>query len=107
MRNDSLRYLFPRLILLLILALPSLATLAADTITVTAEGLADPNADTYQRDQGLLIDDLRQDARRQVIEKAVGAFIDSNTLVENYVLIEDRVFSKSTGLIKQIGRAHV
>lgn len=102
MRNDSLRYLFPRLILLLILALPSLATLAADTITVTAEGLADPNADTYQRDQGLLIDDLRQDARRQVIEKAVGAFIDSNTLVENYVLIEDRVFSKSTGLIKRV-----
>lgn len=102
MRNDSLRSLLPRLILLLVLALPSLAILAADTITVTAEGLADPNADTYQRDQGLLIDDLRQDARRQVIEKAVGAFIDSNTLVENYVLIEDRVFSKSTGLIKRV-----
>lgn len=102
MRNDSLRSLLPRLILLLVLALASLATLAADTITVTAEGLADPNADTYQRDQGLLIDDLRQDARRQVIEKAVGAFIDSNTLVENYVLIEDRVFSKSTGLIKRV-----
>jgi serine/threonine-protein kinase len=76
--------------------------MAADTITVTAEGLADPNAETYQRDKGLMIDDLRQDARRQVIEKAVGAFIDSTTLVENYVLLEDRVFSQSTGLIKRV-----
>ncbi|MGB8146675.1 MAG: hypothetical protein WCF05_16130, partial [Chromatiaceae bacterium] len=67
---------------ILLLGLWSFAALAADTITVTAEGLADPNAETYQRDKGLLIDDLRQDARRQVIEKAVGAFIDSTTLVE-------------------------
>ena len=91
-----------RLLLIITLALSSLAAIAADTITVTAEGLADPNAETYQRDQGLMIDDLRQDARRQVIEKAVGTFIDSNTLVENYVLLEDRVFSKATGLIKRV-----
>jgi hypothetical protein len=82
--------------------LPGLPVLAADTIRVTAEGLADPNAEAYQRDQGIMLDDLRQDARRQVIEKAVGSFIDSNTLVENYVLLEDRVFSKSTGLIKRV-----
>jgi len=85
-----------------LLGLLSLPAFAADTITVTAEGLADPNAETYQRDKGLMIDDLRQDARRQVIEKAVGAFIDSSTLVENYVLLEDRVFSQSTGLIKRV-----
>ena len=87
---------------LLLLGLWSFAVLAADTITVTAEGLADPNAEAYQRDKGIMIDDLRQDARRQVIEKAVGAFIDSSTLVENYVLLEDRVFSQSTGLIKRV-----
>ncbi len=94
----ALRQLF----LLSLLGLLSFQALAADTLTVTAEGLADPNAETYQRDKGLLIDDLRQDARRQVIEKAVGAFIDSSTLVENYVLLEDRVFSQSTGLIKRV-----
>ncbi len=100
MRHISLRP--QRLFAIILLGLLSLPAIAADTITVTAEGLADPNADTYQRDKGLMIDDLRQDARRQVIEKAVGAFIDSSTLVENYVLLEDRVFSQSTGLIKRV-----
>lgn len=100
MRHISLRP--QRLFAIILLGLLSLPAFAADTITVTAEGLADPNAETYQRDKGLMIDDLRQDARRQVIEKAVGAFIDSSTLVENYVLLEDRVFSQSTGLIKRV-----
>ena len=74
----------------------------AETIIVTAEGLADPNADQYKRDKGLMIDDLRRDARRQAIEKVVGVYVESSTLIENYLLIDDRVFSKSKGLIKQI-----
>ncbi len=49
-----------------------------------------------------MIDDLRRDARRQAIEKAVGVYVESSTLVENYILIDDQVLSKSKGLIKQI-----
>ena len=75
---------------------------AQETIVVSAEGLADPNADTYKRDKGLMVDALRCDAKRQVIEKAVGAFVESSTLVENYALVRDRVFTKSQGLIKRI-----
>ncbi|MCK5229621.1 MAG: hypothetical protein KAR13_05110, partial [Desulfobulbaceae bacterium] len=56
----------------------------------------------YSRDKGLMIDSLRQDARRQVIEKAVGMYVDSTTLVENYVLISDRVLTHSKGIIKKI-----
>lgn len=74
----------------------------AETLIVSAEGLADPNSDAYQRDKGLMIDDLRRDAQRQAIEKAVGVYVESNTLVENYLLIEDKVLSRSKGLIKQI-----
>ncbi len=74
----------------------------ADTLIVTAEGLADPNAEVYKKDKGLMADDLRRDAQRQAIEKAVGVYVESNTLVENYLLIEDKVLSKSKGLIKQI-----
>jgi len=74
----------------------------AQTVIVTAEGLADPNAELYARDKALMIDDLRRDARRQAVEKAVGVYVESSTLVENYLLIEDRVLSKSRGLIKQI-----
>lgn len=75
---------------------------AVETIVVSAEGLADPNAETYQRDKGLLLDALREDARRQVVEKAVGTFVESSTLVENYELIHDRVLTRSQGLIKQV-----
>lgn len=74
----------------------------AETIIVTAEGLVDPNAEAFRKDKGLMIDELRRDAQRQAIEKAVGVYVESSTLVENYLLIEDRVLSKSKGLIKQI-----
>ena len=94
----ALRQLF----LLSLLGFFSFPALAADTLTVTAEGLANPNAETNPRVNGLMLEALRPDARRQVIEKAVGTFIDSSTLVENYVLLEDRVFSQSTGLIKRV-----
>ncbi len=72
------------------------------SMVVSAEGLADPEAETYQRDKGLLLDALREDARRQVIEKAVGTFVESSTLVENYELIHDRVLTRSKGLIKEV-----
>lgn len=75
---------------------------AENTITVTAEGLADPNADTYKRDKGLLVDDLRADAKRQIIEKAVGSYVESSTLMQNYALIHDKVLSRSQGLIKRV-----
>ncbi len=83
---------------------PSLGRSAekAETLIVTAEGLADPNSEVYKKDKGLMIDDLRRDAQRQAIEKAVGVYVESTTLVENYLLIEDKVLSKSKGLIKQI-----
>lgn len=74
----------------------------ANTIVVSAEGLADPEADTYKRDRGLMIEDLRKDAKRQVIEKAIGTFVESSTLVENYQLIDERVMTRSAGLIKRV-----
>ena len=72
------------------------------TITVTAEGLADPAGEAYARDKGLLLDALRADAKNQILEKAVGAYVESSTLVENYAVIKDRIFSRSQGIIKKI-----
>lgn len=90
-----------RCCLLTVLLVPKVSW-SADTILITAEGIADPHAEVYRRDKGLMIDDLRRDAERQAVEKAVGVYVESSTLVENYLLIEDRVMSKSSGLIKQI-----
>lgn len=93
---------FALMLLLAIVCVGTPAPAAMETIVVSAEGLADPNAETYQRDKGLLLDALREDARRQVVEKAVGTFVESSTLVENYELIHDRVLTRSEGLIKQV-----
>lgn len=75
---------------------------AADTIVVSAEGLVDPKAPGYQGNQALLLEDLRQDARRQAVEKAVGTLVAGSTLVRNYALIDDRVLARSQDLIKQV-----
>lgn len=88
--------------LLLICGYSCGVAVAAETIIVSAEGLADPEADLYRKDKGLLLDDLRTDARRQVIEKAVGTMVDSSSLVENYLLVRDRVLTRSQGLIKRV-----
>ena len=94
--------------LALALVTPSLAGAGIDkssndrSIVVSAEGLADPESDLYKRDKGLMIDDLRRDARRMAIEKAVGTFVESSSLVENYQLIEDKVYTHSSGFIKRI-----
>ncbi len=72
------------------------------TVIVSAEGLADPNADAYKRDKALMVEDLRRDAKSQAVEKAVGALVSSSTLMENYTLIHDRVLTQSAGLIKRV-----
>lgn len=75
---------------------------AAETLIVTAEGLADPNADTYKRDKGLLLDALLDDAKKQAIEKVVGIYVEGQSIVQNYSLIQDTVLSQTRGLIKKI-----
>ena len=97
------------LTIVLVMGLSSIGSISSaadstspETIIVTAEGLVDPNAALYAKDKGLMIDDLHRDAQRQAIEKAVGVYVESSTLVQNYLLIEDIVLSKSKGLIKQI-----
>lgn len=78
------------------------AASAAQFIQVSAEGLADPEAEAYRRDKALMLDALLEDAQRQAIEKVVGSYVDSSTLVENYTLIQDKVLTRSKGLIKRI-----
>ncbi len=83
-----------------LLPLPAKAT--QQTLIVSAEGLADPQSEAYQRDKGLLLEALRRDAKQQLIEKAVGSYVESSTLVENYTLIQDRILTQSKGLIKRV-----
>lgn len=78
------------------------ATLPERTVVVTAVGRVDPNVDVYQRDKGIMLDDLRKDAKKQCIEKAVGTMVSARSLVQDYVLIEDKISSQTVGMIKSV-----
>ena len=45
-------------------------------------------------------DDAISDALRRSVETALGTLVESETLVKNYQLIEDRIYSKSKGYVQ-------
>lgn len=68
---------------------------AGETKYVDATGMAGiVNNDTgHARDKAL------EDARRKAVESVVGVMVDSETLVENFQLVNDRIYSQSAGFI--------
>lgn len=73
---------------------------AADTMTIVAVGYADPADPRYAGDKGLLQSDLRDDVRRQLVEKAAGLYLQSESLTQNYGLIQTRLLTKSGDFIR-------
>jgi hypothetical protein len=45
-------------------------------------------------------DNALEDALRKAVEQAVGTFVSSETIVENYNLLSDRIYTKSEGYIQ-------
>lgn len=46
-------------------------------------------------------DNAIKDALRKAVEQAVGAFISSETVVENYQVLSDRIYSKAEGYVSE------
>jgi hypothetical protein len=88
----------PVLLLLLPFLFVSSGLLAQEeSKTVTAEGVA--------MIQGGHVDIARdaaiQDAQQRAVEQAIGILIDSQTQVENYQVISDKILSQTKGYIKR------
>ncbi len=83
------------IIFIVIPAFPALA--AEESRTVTAEGVAaiQGGARDIARDTAL------EDAQKRAVEQAIGILIDSQTQVENYQLISDKILSQTKGYIKR------
>ncbi len=81
----------------LFIASTALAVMAQETKTVTAEGVAviQNGAKDIARDAAV------EDAQKRAVEQAVGILIDSQTQVENYQLISDKILSQTKGYIKR------
>jgi hypothetical protein len=70
---------------------------AADTQSVTAEGMAGVQGG----DKAIARDNAIQDALRKAVEQAVGTMVASETLVENFQVVRDNILSKSQGYVKE------
>jgi len=70
---------------------------AQESKTVAAEGVAaiQGNARDIARDAAI------EDAQKRAVEQAIGILIDSQTQVENYQLISDKILSQTKGYIKR------
>jgi hypothetical protein len=90
---------FPKLLayVLCVTVLPLFPAWAQETKTITAEGVAaiQGNAMDIARDAAL------EDAQKRAVEQAIGILIDSQTQVENYQLISDKILSQTKGYIKR------
>jgi hypothetical protein len=71
---------------------------------ISAIGWIDPSDPRYQNDKSLLQSDLRADSKSQLVEKAMGLFIDPRSLAKNYDVLRDKLMSKSGDYIKAVVR---
>lgn len=80
----------------LLVAISAVSAWAQESKMVTAEGVAgiQGNAKDIARDAAI------EDAQKRAVEQAVGILIDSQTQVENYQLISDKILSQTKGYIK-------
>ncbi len=81
----------------LLVTVSAFSTWAQDSKMVTAEGVAaiQGNARDIARDAAI------EDAQKRAVEQAIGILIDSQTQVENYQLISDKILSQTKGYIKR------
>ena len=68
---------------------------AQDTKNITAEGVA-----TITTDPAAARDKAIEDALRRAVEQAVGSMVESETAIENYQLLSDKIYSHSSGYVK-------
>jgi len=66
-----------------------------ETKYVDATGMAG----IVNNDLGMARDRALEDARRKAVESVIGVMVDSETLVENFQLVNDRIYSQSAGFI--------
>ncbi len=70
---------------------------AQETTVIKTEGIGD----IVDGGNGRARDIAIEDALRKAVEQAVGTFIQSETVVQNYTIVNDEILARSTGYIKR------
>jgi eukaryotic-like serine/threonine-protein kinase len=91
-----------------VVAPPAGAGLASDppqeagNVIISALGMVDPKDPRFKGDTGAAQAEARADAKRQLVEKVLGMYVDGNSLNKNYALIEQKLLSQSGAFIKTV-----
>jgi len=72
------------------------------TVTVTALGLADPTDARYKDDQGALQSAVRADSRSQLVEKALGLYVQQASLSKHYDKLRTTLLARSGDYIASV-----
>ena len=86
-------------------ATPALVSANAGNVNdmvITAVGYADPSDPRYGSDPGLLKNELREDAKRQLVEKALALYVQKKSLADNYDLVRTKLLSRSGEFIDAV-----
>ncbi len=62
-------------------------------VVITAVGVADPTDPRFANDPALLQNELRADARGQLVEKALGLLVDRTSVTKNYPAISAKLLA--------------
>jgi serine/threonine-protein kinase len=86
-------------------AAPAASTAAPandNQMVITAVGYADPSDPRYASDPGLLKAELREDAKRQLVEKALSLYVQKQSLTDHYELVRTKLLSRSNEFISAV-----
>ncbi|HEX4885567.1 MAG TPA: serine/threonine protein kinase, partial [Casimicrobiaceae bacterium] len=85
-------------------ASPQPAAPAPGTLLITAVGLADASDPRYQGDAARLQQDLRADAKGQLVEKALGLMVERASLASHYDVLNERLLAHSASFVGAVVR---
>ena len=84
------------ILLLFLICLPTFSH-SQEVMVVKARGIGD----IIDGQEGMARDIAIEDALRNAVEQALGTYIKSETVAQNYQLISDQIFSKTEGYIQK------
>ena len=73
-------------------------------IIISAVGMVDLSDARYKADAALAQSDVRADSRSQLVEKALGLFVDKASLAKNYDLLHDKLLANSGKYVSTVVR---
>ncbi len=82
------------LAVVLLMAMGSLALAEEKAVTVTGEGVI------FHNDKAAAKDKAVDDALRKAVEQVAGTYVQSSTLVENFITVEDKILARAKGFVK-------